>query len=51
MCGDNGTAIVVDPECFNYSSVHGAVTVTGWFGSIHDPAVPGQAGYAHAVGI
>ena len=51
VAGDNGTAIIVDPLCMNYSSVHGVVTITGWFGSIHDPAVPGQAGYAHVVGI
>lgn len=51
VCGDNGVAVVQDLIAFNYSSVYGAVDVTGWFGSIYDPAVPGQAGYAHAVGI
>ncbi len=51
VCGDNGTAIVVDPECFNYSSVHGAVTVTGFFGSVYGAGGGVQAGYAHAVGI
>lgn len=51
VCGDNGTAVVVDPECFNYSSVHGAVTVTGFFGSVYGAGGGTQAGYAHVVSI
>jgi hypothetical protein len=51
VAGDNGLAVVVDGEAFNYSSIHGAVTVSGFFGSIHGVGGGVQAGYAHAVGI
>lgn len=51
VCGDNGTAIIVDPVCFNYSSVHGVVVVTGFFGSVYGAGGGAQAGYAHVVGI
>lgn len=55
VCGDNALAVVIDPECFNYGSVYGAVgvdyDVTGWFGSVYGAGGGVQAGYAHAVGI
>ena len=51
VAGDNGVAIIVDPECFNYSSVHCVVTVTGFFGSVYGAGGGVQAGYAHVVGI
>ncbi len=51
VCGDNGFSIVVDPECFNYSSVYGTLgveyDVTGWFGSVYGAGGGTQAGYAH----
>jgi hypothetical protein len=51
VCGDNGFSIVVDPECFNYSSVYGTLgveyDVTGWFGSVYGAGGGVQAGYAH----
>jgi len=51
VCGDNGVAVIVDDEVFSYSSIHGAVTVTGFFGSVYGAGGGAQAGYAHAVGI
>ena len=55
VCGDNGQAIVVDPECFNYSSVYGTIgvdyVVTGWFSSVYGPGGGVQAGYAHVAAI
>jgi hypothetical protein len=55
VCGDNGTAIIVDPECFNYSSVYGVIgvdyVVTGWFGSVYGVGGGAQAGYAHVAAI
>lgn len=55
VCGDNGFAIVIDPECFNYSSVYGVIgvdyVVTGWFGSVYGPGGGVQAGYAHVAQI
>lgn len=51
VCGDNGFGLVTDPQCFNYSSVYGAVTVTGFFGSVYGPGGGVQAGYAHVAQI
>lgn len=51
VAGDNGIAIVQDPECLNFSSIHGAVTITGWYGSIQGPGGGVQAGWAHAAAI
>lgn len=55
VCGDNGIAVITDPECFNYSSVYGVMgvdyQVTGFFGSVYGPGGGVQAGYAHAAGI
>ena len=55
VCGDNGFAIVTDPECFNYSSVYGVIgvdyVVTGWFGSVYGAGGGVQAGYAHVAQI
>ena len=51
VAGDNGQAVIVDAEALNFSSIHGAVTITGWFGSIHGVGGGAQTGYAHAVGI
>lgn len=51
VCGDNGTAVIVDPDCFNYSSVYGVMgvdyLVTGWFSSVYGAGGGVQAGYAH----
>lgn len=55
VCGDNGFGTIVDPECFNYSSIYGVIgvdyQVTGWFGSIYGPGGGVQAGYAHVQAI
>lgn len=55
VCGDNGTAVIVDPECFNYSSVYGVIgvdyLVTGWFSSVYGAGGGVQAGYAHVAAI
>jgi len=51
VCGDNGVAVIQDLEAFNYSSVYGVVSVTGFFGSVYGVGGGAQAGYAHAVGI
>lgn len=55
VCGDNGFALVTDPECFNYSSVYGVIgvdyLVTGFFGSVYGPGGGVQAGYAHVAAI
>lgn len=55
VCGDNGWATIVDPECFNYSSVYGVIgvdyDVTGFFGSVYGAGGGAQAGYAHVQGI
>lgn len=55
VCGDNGFATIVDPECFNYSSVYGTIgveyDVTGFFGSIYGAGGGAQAGYAHVQAI
>lgn len=55
VCGDNGTAVITDKECFNYSSVYGVMgvdyDVTGWFGSVYGPGGGDQAGYAHVAAI
>ena len=51
VAGDNGFAIVFDPECLNFSSVYGPVTITGWYGSVYGPGGGVQAGWAHADGI
>lgn len=51
VAGDNGVAVVVDAAAFNYSSIHGAVTVTGFFGSVYGVGGGAQTGYAHAAGI
>lgn len=50
VCGDNGVAVAAEKIVFTYSSIYGAVTVPGFFGSIHGVAAD-EAGYAHAVGI
>ena len=55
VCGDNGAAVIVDPECFNYSSIYGVIgvdyDVTGWFGSVYGAGGGAQAGYAHVGAI
>lgn len=51
VAGDNGTAVIVDAAALNYSSVHGAVTITGWFGSVYGAGGGAQTGYAHVVSI
>lgn len=51
VAGDNGVAVVVDAESLNFSSIHGAVTITGFYGSIHGVGGGAQTGWAHAVGI
>lgn len=51
VCGDNGVAVVSDLEVFSYSSVHGAVTVAGFYGSVYGAGGGVQAGFAHAAGI
>jgi hypothetical protein len=51
VCGDNGVAVTVDAAALNYSSIYGAVTVTGFYGSIYGVGGGAQAGHAHAVGI
>lgn len=51
VAGDNGVAVTVDEHALNYSSIHGAVTVTGFYGSIYGAGGGEQAGHAHAVGI
>lgn len=48
VAGDNGQAIIVDPEALNFSSVHGVVPITGWFGSVYGAGGGTQAGWAHA---
>lgn len=52
VCGDNGIAIVSDPQALNYSSIHGVLgvdyLVTGWYGSVYGPGGGLQAGHAHA---
>ena len=49
--GENGFAISLDPETLNYSSIHGPVTVTGFYGSINGPGGGVQAGHAHYAGL
>lgn len=55
VCGDNGFALVVDPECFNYSSVYGVIgvdyVVDGFFGSVYGAGGGVQAGYAHVAAV
>lgn len=55
VCGDNGFALVTDPDCFNYSSVYGVLgvdyDVTGFFGSVYGAGGGTQAGYAHVAAI
>jgi hypothetical protein len=55
VCGDNGMAVVVDKNAFNYSSVYGTVNVdyvvTGWYGSVYGPGGGDQAGFAHVAAI
>jgi hypothetical protein len=51
VCGDNGVAVSHDNRTLNYESIHGAVTVTGWYGSVYGPGGGDQTGHAHAVGI
>lgn len=55
VCGDNGFAVTVDPECLNFSSVYGVMgvdyQVTGWYGSVYGAGGGTQAGWAHVGGI
>lgn len=55
VAGDNGQAVIVDPNAFNYSSIYGVLgvdyVVTGFFGSVYGPGGGAQAGYAHVAGI
>lgn len=51
VAGDNGVAIVQDPECLNFSSVYGAVTITGWYGSVYGVGGGAQTGWAHVAAI
>lgn len=57
VCGDNGTAVISDPEVLSFSSVYGVIgvdyEVTGWYGSVYGPDPGGgvYAGWAHVAGI
>lgn len=55
VCGDNGTATIVDAQVFSYSSVYGVPGVdwfvTGFFGSVYGAGGGAQAGYAHVAQI
>lgn len=49
--GDNGMAIVQDKEVMSFSSVYGAVDVTGWFSSVYGPSGADEAGWAHVAKV
>lgn len=55
VCGDNGVAVIVDPESLNFSSIYGVMgvdyDVTGWYGSIYGAGGGAQTGWAHVQGI
>jgi hypothetical protein len=55
VAGDNGMAIIVDPQVLSYGSVYGAVgidyQVTGWYGSVYGAGGGAQAGHAHVAAI
>lgn len=51
VAGDNGFAVVQDPNVLSYSSVYGAVTITGWYSSIYGPSGSDEAGHAHVAGV
>lgn len=55
VAGDNGVAVVVDKNAFNYSSVYGVIgvdyVVTGFFSSVYGPSGGLEAGWAHVAKI
>ena len=55
VAGDNGMAVVAEPEALNYSSVYGTLgvdyVVTGWYGSVYGAGGGVQAGHAHVAAI
>lgn len=52
VAGDNGIAMVIDPEVFSYSTVYGVVPASdGWFSSVYGASGGVEAGWAHAVAI
>lgn len=55
VAGDNGVAVVVDKNAFNYSSVYGVIgvdyVVTGFYSSVYGPSGGLEAGWAHVAKI
>ena len=55
VAGDNGVAVVVDKNAFNYSTVYGVIgvdyVVTGFYSSVYGPSVGVEAGWAHVAKI
>ena len=51
VCGDNGVGIAFDAIVMSFSSVHGAVPITGSWSSVHGASGSAEAGWAHVVPI